>query len=47
MRIEADRPPRIEFEGLSYEIPADKIRLNGAHNYFDIAMVYGVCRLAA
>lgn len=46
LKIEADRPPRIEFEGISYEIPADKIRLNGAHNYFDIALVYGVCRLA-
>lgn len=35
----------VRFEGGCYEIPADRIRLKGSHNYFDIAMVYGVCRL--
>ena len=35
----------MNFRGSRYEIPADRISLIGLHNYFDIAMVYGVCRL--
>ena len=37
--------PRVSFRGSRYEIPADRISLIGLHNYFDIAMVYGVCHL--
>ena len=37
--------PQINFRGSLYEIPADQIHLIGLHNYFDIAMVYGACRL--
>lgn len=33
------------FEGSCFEVPEGEIRLKGSHNYFDIAMVYGVCRL--
>lgn len=35
----------VDFRGAYYEIPQDRIKLLGEHNYFDIAMVYGVCRL--
>ena len=42
---EKRRGPLVNFRGSRYEIPADRISLIGLHNYFDIAMVYGVCRL--
>ena len=42
---QAGRRPCIHFGGASCELPADHIRLKGEHNYFDAAMVYGVCRL--
>lgn len=32
-------------EGHVYQIPTDKIRLIGHHNYVDIAFVYAVCRM--
>ena len=31
--------------GHVYQIPTDKIRLIGHHNYVDIAFVYAVCRM--
>lgn len=33
------------FRDREYRIPSDKIKLLGQHNYFDIGMVYAVCRL--
>lgn len=33
------------FEESRFELPTEKLRLKGSHNYFDIAMAYGVCRL--
>lgn len=35
----------IHYEGRSYQIPTDQIRLLGQHNYFDIGMAYVVCSL--
>lgn len=37
--------PAVEFRGERYPIPAGEIRLMGHHNYFDIGVVYGLCRL--
>ncbi len=37
--------PQVASCGEMYSIPADKIRLLGMHNYFDIGIVYGVCRM--
>lgn len=35
----------VRFEGCEYQIPVEDIRLLGQHNYFDIGIAYGVCRL--
>ena len=35
----------IKYNGQSYQIPVDEIKLLGQHNYFDIGVVYGVCRI--
>ncbi len=35
----------IRFDGKEYRIPVEAIRLLGQHNYFDIGIAYGVCRL--
>lgn len=34
---------QISYGQRDFEIPADKISLLGAHNYLDIAFVYGIC----
>lgn len=35
----------IHYDGNSYRIPAEEIRLLGQHNYFDIGVAYAVCRM--
>lgn len=35
----------VAFRDETYTIPVDEIRLLGMHNYFDIGMAYGVCRI--
>lgn len=35
----------IHFRERAFRIPTDEIRLLGQHNYFDIGVAYGVCRL--
>ena len=35
----------IRFQDSEYRIPSGKIKLLGQHNYFDIGVVYAVCRL--
>lgn len=35
----------IHYDGRSYQIPVDEIRLLGQHNYFDIGVAYAVCSL--
>ncbi len=34
----------VHFDGEVYRIPTEQIRLVGTHNWFDIAVAYGVCR---
>lgn len=35
----------VHFRGKSFCIPTDEIKLLGQHNYFDIAVAYGVCSI--
>ena len=35
----------IRYDAQSYRIPVDQIKLLGQHNYFDIGVVYAVCRI--
>lgn len=35
----------VDYGGSRYRIPEKEIRLLGQHNYFDIAVVYAVCRI--
>ena len=35
----------VNFGGNSFVIPRSEIRLMGSHNYFDIGIAYGICRL--
>ncbi len=35
----------VHFGGHSYQIPTGQIKLLGEHNWFDIAVAYGVCRM--
>ena len=37
--------PAIRFGGSLFRIPSSEIRLMGSHNYFDIGIAYGICRL--
>lgn len=42
---EQDQSVWLRFGGSSYRIPVEGIRLLGRHNYFDIGVVYAVCRI--
>lgn len=42
---EHDGNTLIHYDGRSYRIPEEGIRLLGQHNYFDIGMAYAVCSL--
>lgn len=35
----------VRYDGRSYRIPGDEIRLLGQHNYFDIGVAYAVCSM--
>lgn len=42
---EEDRASVIRYGGSAYKIPSGEIKLLGQHNYFDIGVVYAVCRI--